>query len=207
MNDGVKRTVCSNPACARPYSPLRKGRCQRCYQYWRRTGREHPVTILKCRCGKCLICRNRESARRRYNGFVYTSMAVGRFAQSEIVIPNEPTVVAYLAGLIDGEGSINRSSNSRSGKNWRIQIAMTDEAVIRWLGDVLGGSVTERKRQRPHHKRNWRWLLMRQSEVLELLRAVLPYLRVKHDHAERVMQEIVTRELSRFAPREVIYEG
>ena len=66
--------------------------------------------------------------------------------------------IAYIAGLFDGEGSlhIKRSPEKKKkhkGKGYRttnamrisMEIAMTDESVIRWVHEVLGvGSVMKR---------------------------------------------------------------
>ena len=63
--------------------------------------------------------------------------------------------MAYIAGLFDGEGSLqykrkwekkkkHKGKGYRNSYVWRInmEIAMTDESVIRWVHEVLGvGSV------------------------------------------------------------------
>lgn len=180
--------------CGREYNPLRKDRCSRCYQYLRKHSEEHPRHLLKCECGNCLICKARENARRRYSGLVYTGKAAGRFKESNLTLPDDAVTLSYIAGLIDGEGCITLAN-----KCWRIQVAMTDEPVIRWLG-TFGGSVSERKRY-GKRKRNWRWLIMRQSEVVEFLMATMPYLRVKRDQAENAIREIALRDEMRFMPR------
>ena len=59
--------------------------------------------------------------------------------------------VAYIAGLFDGEGSLqykkawekkkkHKGEGYRKTYAWRInmEIAMTDELVIRWVHDILG---------------------------------------------------------------------
>lgn len=90
---------------------------------------------------------------------------------------------AYVAGLIDGEGCITRNN-----KCWRVQIAMTHEGVIRWLG-TFGGTVRERKVS-GNRQPCWRWLVMRQRDVLLLLEVVIPYLRVKKQSAIHAVKEI-----------------
>ena len=69
--------------------------------------------------------------------------------------------LAYIAGLFDGEGSINitrrpERKKKHKGKGYRIsnsmrismEIAMTDKSVLIWLHEVLGvGTVTDKPRK------------------------------------------------------------
>ena len=69
--------------------------------------------------------------------------------------------VAYIAGLFDGEGSINitrrpekkkkhKGSGHRISNSMRIsmEISMTDQSVLLWLHEVLGvGTVTDKPRK------------------------------------------------------------
>jgi len=65
------------------------------------------------------------------------------------------TDIAYIAGLFDGEGSIDfkkRKEKKRNGTYdcWRIsmEISMTDESVLRWVHEVLGcGTLTDKPRK------------------------------------------------------------
>ena len=68
---------------------------------------------------------------------------------------------AYIAGLFDGEGSINftrrpERKKKHKGKGYRIsnsmrismEIAMTDQSVLIWLHEVLGcGTLTDKPRK------------------------------------------------------------
>ena len=69
--------------------------------------------------------------------------------------------VSYIAGLFDGEGSINitrrpekkkkhKGSGHRISNSMRIsmEISMTDQSVLLWLHEVLGvGTVTDKPRK------------------------------------------------------------
>ena len=86
------------------------------------------------------------------------------------------TDIAYIAGLFDGEGSIyyarrKEKKKKHNGKGYRtsmsqrisMEIAMTDEHVIRWVHEVLNvGTVVEkrkkglRKNGTPYLKQ-WKW--------------------------------------------------
>ncbi len=148
-----------------------------------------------CECGVCTKCRLRENARRRAHGIIYDKLAAGRFQPKTITMPNDPGILGYLAGLLDGEGCITIQN-----KSWRIQIAMTHEPVIRWLG-VIGGSVSTRKVY-GNRKPSWRWLLMRQADVLDFLETVAPHLMVKAQEANDAIADIRARIKGRFKPKE-----
>ena len=68
---------------------------------------------------------------------------------------------AYIAGLFDGEGSINftrrpEKKKKHKGKGYRVsnsmrismEISMTDQSVLMWLHEVLGvGTLTDKPRK------------------------------------------------------------
>tara|TARA_R100000008_G_scaffold59311_1_gene37028 strand:- start:775 stop:1200 length:426 start_codon:yes stop_codon:yes gene_type:complete len=99
------------------------------------------------------------------------------------------TDVAYLAGLFDGEGSVyykqtKQIRHKRPGKPthniWviRMEIAMTDESIIRWVHEFTGcGSSGERK-VRKGRKRQWRWRCAHR-DAYYVARLIWPYVHVK----------------------------
>lgn len=102
-------------------------------------------------------------------------------------MPKDPAQIGYIAGLLDGEGCVTKNNNC-----WRVQIAMTDQAVIYWLGQ-FGGTVRERQ-VKGNRQRCWRWLVMRQREVRELLVILFPLLRIKDKQARVALAHIIQRE-------------
>ena len=78
---------------------------------------------------------------------------------------NNQVNLAWAAGLFDGEGSVTYKKYKEKKKNgtydcWRIamEVAMTDEATIRVLHDILKvGTVNEKPRDKTGHKMQWRW--------------------------------------------------
>ena len=81
------------------------------------------------------------------------------------------TDLAYIAGLFDGEGSINftrrpekkKKHNGKPGyrisNSMRIsmEIAMTDQSVLIWLHEVLGVGTVGPRKVKPGRKKQWRW--------------------------------------------------
>ena len=105
--------------------------------------------------------------------------------------------VAYLAGLIDGEGSIyykrtKQKRNTRPGKPihnvWviRIEIAMTDKYVLQWCHETFKcGSFGERT-VKPGKKRQWRWRISHR-DALEMAIAVWPHIKTKLHKIEQII--------------------
>ena len=103
--------------------------------------------------------------------------------------------IAYLAGLFDGEGSIQYKQYMRKKKhqkkaypNWsiRMEIAMTDRAVIEWVHETLKvGTWGERKVQ-PGRKRQWRWRCGFR-DAYYVARLLWPYAQVKLHKIEQII--------------------
>lgn len=104
-------------------------------------------------------------------------------------------IIAYLAGLVDGEGYIgikksqpynNLTGRANPGYHERIQIRMVDESAIKLFTDTFGGWYYKEK-----PNTNGRSLYCYQasdkkaSAILEIL---LPYLRIKKESANTVLK-------------------
>jgi hypothetical protein len=101
------------------------------------------------------------------------------------------SVLAYTAGVIDGDGSISisREGGRKGTRNYTLSIwvANTDRRLLDWLRSVYGGSVSNpqkrsqyRKPMYQYHLTGWR--------VATLLGLLLPYLKLKHPQAELALQ-------------------
>ena len=102
------------------------------------------------------------------------------------------TTLAYLAGLIDGEGYIGvKRTMRRDAKSpiyhERIQLRMVHEGAIRLLAETLGGSYYQEK---PHANNGRPLYCWQASDALaaRILKTVLPYLIVKRESAENVLR-------------------
>lgn len=105
-------------------------------------------------------------------------------------------ILAYLAGLCDGEAYIgikktkaNKHLTGRiaPGYHERIQVRMVDESAIKLLAETLGGWYY--KEHQPHKKR--RPLYCYQSNDLAAAKAakiLLPFLRIKREQAELILK-------------------
>lgn len=108
-------------------------------------------------------------------------------------MPN-PVDLAYIAGIVDGEGyvGIKKSPAYRCqdrttpGYHARVQIRMVDEPAIAFLAETLGGWYYK---ESPHNH-GGRLLYCYQAsdkQAGDILRMLLPYLRVKRRNAETVL--------------------
>ena len=102
----------------------------------------------------------------------------------------EPTTLAYLAGMIDGDGYITINRSERAGRVYhapQVGIAGTrrephDLAASLWCGNV-GCFVPANPRHRPQ----FQW--SRQgSAAASIIRLLQPFLLVKREHAELALQ-------------------
>jgi hypothetical protein len=91
-----------------------------------------------------------------------------------------PLEVAWLAGILEGEGSFISKGQAR------IQVAMTDQDIITRLAELTGvGRVYAVRRQKPHHKDSWLWTVRRPVHVEHIIRLVLPWLGQRRTVAAR----------------------
>lgn len=104
------------------------------------------------------------------------------------------TDVAYLAGLVDGEGYIGIKKSKAyacqgrvtPGYHARIQVRMVDEQAIQFLTETLGGTYYKEK---PHATNGRPLFCYSASDVKaeHILWTLLPYLRVKRAVARKVL--------------------
>lgn len=97
---------------------------------------------------------------------------------------------AYIAGLIDGEGAIY-CAHVRNTWYPTISIFMTSEGVLRWLAKKTGAQKVHTCRR----KDTWRYKSVLKTQYLFrmsgksaqlLCKAILPYMRIKANHAHVV---------------------
>lgn len=90
----------------------------------------------------------------------------------------------YLAGLVDGEGSIIISTPPSSPRRMFVKLAvgMTHEGVIRWIEQTFGGNVGLECKINPLRRKLWRWTV-HSGQAVEILRRLQPLLKVKQTQA------------------------
>jgi len=107
----------------------------------------------------------------------------------------ENTDWAYLAGLIDGDGSIymKRQKKNPNSHHPAVVIHMNEGPWIDAIRKTKIGNFYRHKRHGLAKKSfQIHWNVQRIEDVLYLLENLLPYLRVKHDTALRMITAIQT---------------
>ncbi|WP_138418410.1 LAGLIDADG family homing endonuclease [Aquibacillus sediminis] len=88
---------------------------------------------------------------------------------------------AYVAGIIDGEGSITLT-RMHEGEYRRpcISIASTDKELLVYLQSIVGGTLNNKKNYKPdQHKDSYTLSIKRKHEVFYVLKMVSPFLRIE----------------------------
>jgi len=108
---------------------------------------------------------------------------------------------AYLAGIIDGEGSLSIRTANGDRAYPRIKITQVDEGFLRQLYDKWGvGTFREYSGESNElsSRQSYIWRISSKSEVRWILDGCLPYLRLKRDRALKC--------LSHIDPKETVYD-
>jgi len=118
--------------------------------------------------------------------------------------------IAYIAGLFDGEGSIDikkRKEKKRAGTYncWRIsmEISMTDESVLRWVTEVLGVGTLTKKPRKGLRKNGTKYLMQYRwrctfRDAFYVCRLLWPYAHTKLPKIQQVIEhyskELLTKD-------------
>ena len=102
----------------------------------------------------------------------------------------EPTTLAYLAGMIDGDGyiSITRSTHSKYLYfGAQVGIAGTRREPHDLAASLWGGAVNKYIPKNPKHRPQFQWCRTGRGAV-EVVQAIYPYLLIKQEQAELVLE-------------------
>lgn len=115
------------------------------------------------------------------------------------------TDLAYLAGILDGEGCIHISKYKGDERHktlrytLNVQISMVDKSPLMLAQFAFGGYLRLRIRENTKWKPIWEWGL-KSNKAVECLKDLLPYLRTKKAEAElgiKFCQEANFKEVGR----------
>lgn len=106
----------------------------------------------------------------------------------------------YLAGIIDGEGTIgiygNKRPDSRPALRPSISISNTDERLIDAIMTTLPNSIylsRAKSRKEKHHKFQLNIRIENYFSVLYVLKKIIPYLIIKKKQAEIMLKFVLLR--------------
>ena len=112
------------------------------------------------------------------------------------------TDVAYIAGLFDGEGCITYKQYMRKRKHqkkayptWsiRMEMAMTDESVLRWVHEVLGVGTLRPKTVKGLRKDGTKYLKQYKwrctfRDAYQVCLLIWPFAHVKLDKIQQIIE-------------------
>jgi hypothetical protein len=104
-----------------------------------------------------------------------------------------PTNAAYLAGLVDGEGSISLTRlHHGQNRQLALSISSTERAILEWvLNAARVGKITTKRTSSPHHAPGLTYSVANR-QALALLVQVAPYLKsYKAERAQLVIDHYV----------------
>jgi len=115
-------------------------------------------------------------------------MGTNKYIEKEYAVAQ----LAYLAGIIDGEGSIyigNFSKNPKTGAKYyqtNIEVTNCDINLMNWLTQTFGGRVYKySEKQKPKNNRQdyYRWIVTGNC-LTHLCKILLPYFIIKKRQCE-----------------------
>lgn len=114
------------------------------------------------------------------------------------------TEKAYLAGIIDGEGTVTLTCSNRGQyAQPQVSIANNNLKLIRWIRQRVGfGSIITKKPKKPNHSIAYAWQVNRAGQCKNILKIVYPFLILKRNQAKIVLEQYST-----VTPRNGKYSG
>ena len=100
------------------------------------------------------------------------------------------TEKAYLAGIIDGEGSIALTKKHK-GKmpSPQLNVSNNNLELLEYIQNITNcGYIREKKRSKPHHNQSYHWQIQSVGHILRILDDVKGYLRVKKPQASLILK-------------------
>jgi len=85
--------------------------------------------------------------------------------------------IGWLAGIIDGEGTVTIDKESNRYRRPVISVSSTDIEILNRIQGMIGGSITVKNRERaPHHKLAYMWKMHGSQKVIEVLKIIAPHM-------------------------------
>ena len=114
---------------------------------------------------------------------------------------------AYIAGLFDGEGSIDftkRKEKKKYGtydcRRISMEISMTDSSVIRWVNEVLGCGTFSKKPRKGKRKDGTKYLMQYRwrctfRDAYYVCCLIWPWSHTKLDKVQQIIEHYTTKKL------------
>jgi hypothetical protein len=108
------------------------------------------------------------------------------------------TDAAYIAGLIDGEGTVTLSRKHRNeNRQLAVSISNTERNLLEFVLSVVGaGKITSKKTVQTHHRPSFTYVIYNR-QALSLLEQIQPHLRTY----KKARAELILKDYLRLTPR------
>ena len=106
----------------------------------------------------------------------------------------------YLAGIIDGEGSLYVRKEYEGSTHTVIRVRITDEKLSKWIhaktgiGAVHSYQPNQRRKDGLAKKRVWEWAVLNRADVEAFLNKIEPWLIIKKESAY-ILKEVESLKL------------
>lgn len=181
--------VCANPCCCSSFVPDKPGRryCSVDCYYEARKGVAR-LDLRKRETRTCETCGGEyevggRTGRLRTSRFCSRAHArAARWRTGSTASVLNLAQAAYLAGIVDGEGSIILYRRGR-GASLRLAVASTDTRLLDWCVATTGvGGFLMKPRANPNHKASGQWACNSQAAE-SVISQLEPFLVIKREQA------------------------
>ena len=114
----------------------------------------------------------------------------------------DEVVKAYLAGIVDGEGTVTLMKHHKNETHIPfVGIANNNLKLLQWIKSIVGGNICAKKKRLPHHNNSY-VLNIRQDRALRFINEIKKYLIVKRPQAELITKKYkaVTHRAGKYTP-------
>lgn len=102
--------------------------------------------------------------------------------------PEEKEIMAYVAGLIDGDGHIGIRIGPRGKLSPLIQFHNSIKQASVYLNNLFGGTVACDKPKKENNRLIWKWMLQGEDGCKNFLDKVLRFLVIKKDSGDKLLE-------------------
>jgi len=109
---------------------------------------------------------------------------------------------AYLAGIVDGEGTVTLMKHHKNETPIPfVAVANNSLPLLKWIKTKAEGMIVSKRKSKPHHHDSFVWSV-RQDRALRFLNEIKKYLIIKRPQAELITGKYkqVTHRAGKYTP-------
>jgi hypothetical protein len=110
--------------------------------------------------------------------------------KTTVKVPDDLTKISYLAGIVDGEGTIAFAYSEKAAdkKRPRLSVKNTDLELMQWISKYFGGKYYGNQPKNEGYKYVYRWSIDGVANIAFLLDAIRPYLIIKRKNCDNLLK-------------------